>query len=77
MSEVLKCPKCGGQLQKGFLYLPRGALWDAKRRYVYSYSARSSGWLFDPWMVPRAQIVEAWKCPNCRLAIFGYEREKP
>jgi len=30
MSEVKKCPECGGEMEKGYVNTARGLFWDTK-----------------------------------------------
>jgi phage FluMu protein Com len=68
MSEDKKCPKCGGELEEGFIHAPRGIYWDTEEHkwHVYTSEALISMW---SWTMPR---VQAWRCRKCNLIIFGY-----
>lgn len=68
-SNQIKCPRCGGELEKGFLHAPRGVYWDTKRHKWLA--ALSSETLISQWTWT-SPSVEAWRCWKCRLVIFGY-----
>jgi hypothetical protein len=76
MNEVLKCPRCGGVLEVGFIQAPKGIYWDTKEFRYFSLIHESNA-LISMWKIPLPG-VRAWKCPTCRLAIFEYrEGVKP
>ncbi|WXG41973.1 MAG: PF20097 family protein [Candidatus Freyarchaeum deiterrae] len=68
MNEVKKCPECGGELEKGFVHVPRGLFWDTKE---HKYGIGSSERLLSSWSwtMPRASGLI---CKNCRLVLFHY-----
>jgi len=68
MKEVMKCPRCDGVLEVGFIQLSGGAYWDTKEHKWRSSESRA---LISRWNIPMSN-VRAWKCPRCRLAIFEY-----
>jgi hypothetical protein len=70
MNEVMKCPRCGGALEAGFIQPPRGIYWDTKE-HKWSFRAIESKALISRWNIPIVN-ARAWKCPKCRLAIFEY-----
>ena len=73
MSAVKKCPKCGEELEKGFLHLPRGAYWDTIE-HKWHVPFLSGMCLISPWGAWYVEMprVEGWRCHKCRLVIFGY-----
>jgi hypothetical protein len=69
MNEVNRCPKCGGQLEKGVMQLsPRGGdivFWgerDVEEKLVAQY-----------WQV---HDLPAWRCKNCKLVLFLYGKDR-
>ena len=67
-SEVKKCPKCGGELERGVMQLSlRGGdvvFWnarDAEEKLISEY-----------WQV---HDHPAWRCRKCQLAVFLYGKE--
>jgi phage FluMu protein Com len=71
MTEVVKCPECGGVLEAGFIQLPSGAYWDTKE---HKWRIKESRALISRWEFPMPN-ARAWKCPRCRLAIFEYKED--
>jgi hypothetical protein len=72
MNEIRKCPKCGEEMEKGFVVPSVGQLWWTKEKH----------WLLGPRLVGE-QITkfatphqEAYRCEKCRLIIFQYERKE-
>jgi hypothetical protein len=66
MSEVKKCPECGGEMEKGFLVTNRPLRWDTR---PHMHIAR--GELLTP--VLDMVNLEAYRCTKCRLVVFRYE----
>jgi hypothetical protein len=66
MNEVMKCPKCGEELEHGFIRAPRGIYWDKMGRK----ESLISRWSLTV-TVPR---IEAWKCSKCSLVVFLYKQ---
>jgi len=62
MSEVKKCPKCGGDVENGLLNAPRGIDWLAQ---TYTET------LLSPWHWKMPKL-KAWRCKRCELVIFTY-----
>jgi hypothetical protein len=72
MSEVKKCLKCCGELEKGVMQFstPRGGdivFWGAED---IEEKLISQGW---PWQIHDHQ---AWRCKKCHLAVFLYEEKE-
>lgn len=67
-SPIKKCPKCNGELEKGYMHAARGIYWDTTRHKVVGAMGESlkSQW---SWTIPYAPAL---RCPICRLAIFYY-----
>jgi len=66
MSEVKKCPECGGAMEKGYI-ITEGIRWSKEKH------ARLALW---EDFIPN---VEAYRCTNCKLVMIphGYEKDKP
>jgi predicted nucleic-acid-binding Zn-ribbon protein len=67
MSEVKKCPKCGGEVEKGVIQFPLRdvVFWnanDVEEKLVSQY-----------WQV---HDFLAWRCKKCKLAVFLYGENK-
>jgi hypothetical protein len=62
--EIRKCPKCGGELEKGFVHCPRTLDW-----YVEKDEP-----LVSMWHMGIAKL-RGWRCKKCQLVIFLYGKE--
>jgi len=65
-NEIKKCPKCGGELEQGFVEPPRGIYWrdkEGKRQTLISM------W---NWTVPK---IKASRCGKCTLVLFLYRQD--
>ena len=62
-NEVLKCPRCGGELEHGTIFAYRGIYWISKLLTKEALISR-----FD-LSFPN---LEGWRCKKCSLAIFDY-----
>lgn len=69
MIEVVKCPKCNGEMDKGFI----GAwyiFWSDKQHWVFWRNPSKkdllvgSGWT--------AKNLDAFRCKECELVLFNY-----
>ena len=69
--EDMKCPRCGGALEVGFIQLQRGAYWDTKK---HNWRTQESKALISMWNFPMPN-ARGWRCPKCRLAIFEYKED--
>ena len=69
-SEIKKCPKCGGELEKGVMQASGVVFWneDNMEEHWTSTSLLLEG---------RRMMLESptWRCKNCHLAIFHYGKE--
>jgi ssDNA-binding Zn-finger/Zn-ribbon topoisomerase 1 len=69
MSEVKKCPKCGGKLEKGVMQVSlRGggiAFWGKENIEEKLISRRFWEELRD---------LSAWRCKKCQLAVFLWRK---
>ena len=67
-SDIKKCPKCGCELELGFMHAPQGVYWDDEEHKWQTFTSEAliSRW---SWTMPR---VPAWRCNKCSLAIFLY-----
>jgi hypothetical protein len=68
VSELLKCPKCGGPLEKGYIHAPRGIYWDTEK---HDWNVLFSEELLSQFALtmPKAQ---GFRCPKCKLVLFSY-----
>jgi hypothetical protein len=71
MSEVKRCPKCGGELEKGVIQLSlRGSdiiFWNAE-----NIEER----LISQYWPSQMRDLPAWRCKKCQLAAFLYGKNK-
>jgi hypothetical protein len=61
--EIKKCPKCGGDLEKGVMQANAIVFWDKD-----DVEEHWTGW----W---RTLESPTWRCKNCQLAIFSYDKK--
>jgi uncharacterized protein (UPF0212 family) len=70
LDEVMKCPKCGGELEKGFLISNESLFWDTK---THKFFAEFSGEILASKSTRITfQNLEPYRCKNCKLVIFEY-----
>lgn len=76
MSDVMKCPKCGGELEKGYVAAKLVA-WTNEKISNWSLKGLWSGQLIINGGYPyNIQNVEAYRCTKCQLVIFEYEKRE-
>ena len=70
MSEVLKCPKCGKEMEGGYI-ASREIKWTEKKTSVWSLKGLMAENVVgsSPYV---GESVEAYRCRNCRIIIFMY-----
>jgi hypothetical protein len=73
MSEVKKCPKCGEEMEVGFMHAPRGIFWDTEEEWHIYTSETLIGRAFWIWTKLRTL---AQRCRQCQLVIFFYQQNK-
>jgi hypothetical protein len=66
LSEVKKCPKCGGEMEKGFLVTPRPLWWDTEK-----HSVNAGGEKLVPFSFGMHNL-DAYRCSKCKLVLFKY-----
>jgi uncharacterized protein with PIN domain len=68
MGEVKKCPKCGGELEKGVMQASYVVFWNEDDVEEHWTAMTVLG---------RTIMLESqtWRCKNCQLAIFYYKKE--
>lgn len=82
----MRCPKCGGEMEKGYLESHRrdiGLTWypESRKRpfnYVFteSYVERKGGVILnDPGFGFGQMTVPAWLCRGCRVGLFTWDEE--
>ena len=69
MDEVNKCPKCGEEMEKGYIHAARGLTWDTE---PHKWSVLGLERLLGSTFVATIPIAEAYRCTKCRLVIFNY-----
>jgi hypothetical protein len=71
MNEVDKCPKCGGELEGGFIHAPRGGIrWDTKEHKLHVYFLEEL--LPMRYWTLASPRVTSLRCKKCRLVLFHY-----
>ncbi len=73
MDEVLKCPRCNGELEPGFIHAPSGAFWE-KRKLGWKFAFGEHEWLI-PRLVLEIPKTQGWRCTKCSLVVFFYDEE--
>jgi hypothetical protein len=68
MSADLKCPACGGLLQKGYIQAPRGIYWDTEK---HKFEVFISEEIVSSWSITMPNR-KAFRCQKCKLVIFNY-----
>jgi hypothetical protein len=72
MSEAEKCPKCGGEMEKGYLSSKMVA-WSDKKISNWSWKGIWRGEMIINRGYPYPiDNVEAYRCRKCNLIIFQY-----
>jgi hypothetical protein len=70
-SGIVKCPECGGEMEKGYL-VSEAIKWSTQGHPQWALEQETIvhgyAWTFTN--------TEAFRCPACRLALFRYERKK-
>lgn len=67
MNEVVKCPKCGGELEKGVIQASAIVFWNKDNIEEH---------LTSLWRLGRDTLEsQALRCKNCQLVIFYYGKE--
>jgi len=68
--SILRCPACGGELQKGYLSAPRGIYWSTEKHGL--------GSMFVDYMMPRIssfvtlENLPGLKCEKCGIVIVDF-----
>lgn len=73
MERIIKdvnCPKCGQVMEEGYIHSRKQILWseDDKPRLFDFYDEN-----LVTMPMRRANKVPAWRCKECKIAIFRYE----
>jgi len=71
MSEVKKCPECGGEMEKGFLISPRTLWWNTQKQEVFLGGEQL---LRSNW---KGNNLEGYRCKKCQLIVFKYDYRPP
>jgi hypothetical protein len=69
MNEVMKCPKCGGELEKGVMQASAVVFWnedDIEEHWTAMTVLGRTGIMLES---------QTWRCKNCQLAIFFYGKD--
>lgn len=65
LSEIRKCPTCGGELEKGYL-LSSGIWWDTEKHDFQPGKERLTD--YPAWTQTN---FAALRCRNCRIIMFS------
>lgn len=66
--SVRKCPICGGELERGYVYAYQGLWWNTKKRsFGYGEELLSKIWRI------RNPNFPAKRCKQCQMVIFDYK----
>jgi hypothetical protein len=68
-SEVKKCPKCGGELEKDVMQASYVVFWnddDIEEHWTAMTVLERTGIMLES---------QTWRCKNCQLAIFHYGKD--
>lgn len=73
MNEVVKCPRCNGELERGFIHASSGIFWD-RRKLGWKFLTSEREELISRWTlgIPSTQ---AWRCSKYNLVVFCYDRQ--
>jgi predicted nucleic-acid-binding Zn-ribbon protein len=71
--QIKKCPKCGGELEKGVMQLGGGG---RGSDVVFWGRENIEEKLFSRYFWQRGQDLQAWRCKKCQLATFLYGENK-
>jgi len=76
-SEVKKCPKCGSEMEKGYI-ASRMVSWSNRKISNWSFKGLWNGEIIVSRGYPYTITnVEAYRCRKCKLVTFNYGRDKP
>ncbi len=69
------CPICGKEMKKGYIIAAPAIHWSDKKFKWYSMG-------LEEYVIAGSRLgfgvgVEAYRCPNCKIALFSYEKEPP
>jgi len=73
LSEIKKCPKCGGGLDEGYIIMIRGSCWNENKPGFWKFAGLNKpltrvGW----WRTPSFPSL---RCRKCHLVTFDYTFE--
>jgi hypothetical protein len=67
MSEVKKCPKCSGGMEKGYI-ITQAIRWSKEKHTQWAFGQE----LIVSWQLQAIPNIEAYRCTKCRLVLFHY-----
>lgn len=68
------CPICGRKMEKGNVTCPASAInWSSERK---SWTQSDTEILARGRFKLGFANAEAYRCPNCKIVLFSYEKEK-
>jgi hypothetical protein len=73
LSEIKNCPKCGGELEKGFLMSNEPLFWDTKTHKFFADSGEQLTFKLTRFTY---QSLEAYRCKKCQLVMFEYGKNE-
>lgn len=79
MSEVERCPKCGGPLDKGYVLTPSSLAWDkvkpslGKELLTLGMPYSKDSELLSPLIQYKIAAFSAARCVKCQIILFDYK----
>lgn len=69
-NEVIKCPRCGKEMEKGHLHFLQNLRWHVGEHQTYDITKGEP--LFDGQNIV---VKKAYRCAGCGLLLFDYHDE--
>jgi hypothetical protein len=79
MSEVERCPKCGGPLDKGYVLTDKSLAWDkvkpsfGKELLTFGDPYSKDSELLSPLIPYKIAAFTAARCVKCQIILFDYK----
>ena len=73
MSEMKKCPKCGGELEKGVMQASEVVFWNKDNMEEHWTAMTVIGAALGRTGITLES--QTWRCKKCQLAIFLYGKD--
>jgi ssDNA-binding Zn-finger/Zn-ribbon topoisomerase 1 len=69
--EVEKCPECGAEMEKGYI-ITQAIRWSKEKHTQWALGTE----LIVSWQLSAIPNVEAYRCTNCKLVLFHYQKSR-